>query len=200
MASNSVIMVRAIGSFTYVGRKCEIYSTQTIGRYCSFGQEVLMGAGPHPTDWLSTSPFFYRKKMFGGTEFTEDFFAAQMMEYSGVHKPGIVGNDVWIGSRAIVMAGVEIGHGAVIAAGAIVTRDVEPYTIVAGVPAKPVRKRFDEAVVARLLASEWWRVKPTLLKGLDYSDVGLMLDKVEHIKLTEYDWEYRPLTVTVTVI
>lgn len=198
VASNCILMVREIGSFTYIGRKCELYSTNLIGRYCSFGQEILMGAGPHPTDWLSTSSFFYRKGMFGGARLTEEFYVAQAADFVGVTKPVVVGNDVWIGSRAIIMAGVEIGHGAVIAAGAIVTKDVEPYAIVAGVPAKIIRKRFDDTVVERLLASEWWRVKPDLLKGLDYSDVELMLDHIEHVRAAEADWEYRPQKVVVS--
>ncbi|MNH49033.1 Chloramphenicol acetyltransferase [compost metagenome] len=119
------------------------------------------------------------------------------MNYSAVEKSVTIGHDVWIGSRAVIMAGVSVGHGAVIAAGAIINKDVEPYTIVGGVPGKPIRKRFDEQTVERLLASEWWTVKPDLFKGRDYSNVADMLDEIERIKAGEDDWLYRPQSVVV---
>ena len=119
------------------------------------------------------------------------------MNYSAVEKSVTIGHDVWIGSRAVIMAGVSVGHGAVIAAGAIINKDVEPYTIVGGVPGKPIRKRFDEQTVERLLASEWWTLKPDLFKGRDYSNVADMLDEIERIKAGEDDWLYRPQSVVV---
>ncbi|MNQ76221.1 Chloramphenicol acetyltransferase [compost metagenome] len=197
IAGGSLVMARKIGSFTYIGRKTEIYSTGSIGRYCSFGQEILVGLGPHPTDWLSTSTFFYRKNMWSGSPLVDEFYAANEMNYSAVEKSVTIGHDVWIGSRAVIMAGVSVGHGAVIAAGAIINKDVEPYTIVGGVPGKPIRKRFDEQTVERLLASEWWTVKPDLFKGRDYSNVADMLDEIERIKASEDDWLYRPQSVVV---
>lgn len=200
ISGGCIIMTRKIGSFSYIGRKCEVYSTHSIGRYCSLGQEILIGLGPHPTDWLSTSTFFYRKNMWAGSPLVDEFYASQEVNFQAIQRPVIIGNDVWIGSRAVVMAGVHIGHGAVVASGAIVTKDVEPYSIVGGVPAKPLRKRFDDATVERLLASEWWRVRPDLIKGLDYSDVSAMLDRIDGIKASSDDWEYRPRTVTVGAV
>lgn len=197
IAGGALVMAKAIGSFTYVGKRCELYSTGEIGRYCSFGQEILFGLGPHPTDWLSTSTFFYRKKMWAGAPLVDDFYAANEVKFSGVSKPVTIGHDVWIGSRANIMAGVSIGHGAIVAAGAVVNRDVEPYTIVGGVPGKPIRKRFDDATIDRLLASEWWTIKPNLLQGCDYANVSGMLDEIERIKATSSDWLYRPKSVTL---
>jgi acetyltransferase-like isoleucine patch superfamily enzyme len=200
ISGGCIIMTRAIGSFTYIGRKCEVYSTHSIGRYCSLGQEILIGLGPHPTDWLSTSTFFYRKSMWAGAPMIDEFYASHEVDFKAVTRPVVIGNDVWIGSRAVVMAGVHIGHGAVVASGAVVTKDVEPYSIVAGVPAKPIRKRFDDATVGRLLASEWWRVRPDLIKGLDYSDVNAMLAQISRIKSASDDWEYKPQAVTVGAV
>lgn len=197
IGEGGVLMVKSIGAFTYTGRGCEVYSTASIGRYCSLGQEILIGAGQHPTDWLSTSTFFYRKNRWVGTPLTNEFYAAQTKTFDAVKALVVIGNDVWIGSRAVIMAGVTIGHGAIIAAGAVVTRDVEPYAIVGGVPARPIRKRFDEETVARLLASEWWRVKPTLLKGMDYSDVKAMLDEVARIRASGEEWEFQPRAANV---
>lgn len=200
ISGGCIIMTREIGSFTYIGRKCEVYSTHSIGRYCSLGQEILVGLGPHPTDWLSTSTFFYRKNMWAGSPMIDEFYASHDVEFEAIKRPVVIGNDVWIGSRAVVMAGVQVGHGAVVASGAVVTKDVEPYSIVAGVPAKPMRKRFDEITVERLLASEWWRVRPELIKGLDYSDVNGMLDQICRIKSASATWEYKPQAVTVGTV
>ncbi|NSY19772.1 CatB-related O-acetyltransferase [Neorhizobium sp. AL 9.2.2] len=196
IASKTIVMIRSFGSFSYLGRGCEIYSTESVGRYCSFGQEILAGAGPHPTNWLSTSTFFYRKKMFAGHPEVDEFYSGEQPAFTTDSRQIKIGNDVWIGSRAIILSGVSIGHGAVIAAGAIVTKDVDPYCIVAGVPAKPIRKRFNDPTVDRLLESGWWDVKPSSLKGLDFTDVEKTLDEIDRIKQTQ-GWEYKPKLLTL---
>ncbi|MBE1533184.1 CatB-related O-acetyltransferase [Actinomadura algeriensis] len=122
-----------------------------IGRYCAIasGTRFLMAGAEHPTMGVSTFPF----TMFGGewTERTLDIVTGM---------PGrgdtVVGNDVWFGYRSIVMPGVRIGDGAIIAAGAVVTADVPPYTIVGGNPARTIRRRFDDADVDRLRRAAWW--------------------------------------------
>lgn len=191
IGDDDVIMVKEVGSFTYFGRKSEFYSVLSIGRYCSFGQEILTGLGPHPTDWLSTSTFFYRKKMWLGSPEVVEFYDAHQIDFASNPKQITIGNDVWIGSRAIILAGVKIGHGAIIAAGAVVTKDVQPYAIVAGVPANLLRYRFNENTIQKLLDSEWWNVNPSLIKGMDYSNIPLMLNKLEEIQSLE-GWEYQP--------
>ncbi|MFI1422644.1 CatB-related O-acetyltransferase [Streptomyces sp. NPDC020731] len=122
-----------------------------IGRYCAIatGTRFLMAGADHPTMGVSTFPF----TMFGGewAERTLDIV-------TGMPSRGdtVVGNDVWFGHRSTVMPGVRIGDGAIIAAGAVVTADVPPYTIVGGNPARPIRQRFDDADVDRLLRAAWW--------------------------------------------
>lgn len=122
-----------------------------IGKYCAIasGATFLMAGAEHPTMGLSTYPF----TMFGGqwAERTLDLV-------TGMPSRGdtVIGNDVWIGYRATVLPGVRIGDGAIIAAGAMVTADVPPYTIVGGNPAKPIRARFDDADVDALLRAAWW--------------------------------------------
>ncbi|MEU4643727.1 CatB-related O-acetyltransferase [Micromonospora sp. NPDC023814] len=122
-----------------------------IGRYCAIaaGTRFLMAGADHPTMGVSTFPF----TIFGGewTERTVDIVTAMPSRGDTV-----VGNDVWLGFQATVMPGVRIGDGAIIAAGAVVTADVPPYTIVGGNPARPIRHRFDDTDIGRLLRAAWW--------------------------------------------
>ncbi|MGW6296298.1 CatB-related O-acetyltransferase [Streptomyces sp. NPDC055058] len=122
-----------------------------IGRFCAVasGTRFLMAGAEHPTMGVSTYPF----TMFGGewTDRTLDLVTAMPSRGDTV-----VGNDVWFGYGATVMPGVRIGDGAIIAAGAVVTADVPPYTVVGGNPARPIRQRYSDAEVALLLEAAWW--------------------------------------------
>lgn len=121
-----------------------------IGKFCSIacGARFLMGSANHTMGSLSSYPF---------PLFYEAWEHGIPVEQAWDHKGDIViGNDVWIGYEAVVLAGVTVGDGAVIGARAVVTKDVPPYTIVGGVPARPIRKRFPEEVVASLMELQWW--------------------------------------------
>lgn len=132
--TGSTVNSSRIGSFSYIGKGCFVQNA-TVGRYCSIASEVVIGPGKHPLDLFSTSPVFYRKRnVFGRQVVQKD---ADFQEYA----PVIIGNDVWIGVRAVILDGVHIGDGAVIAAGAVVTKDVEPFTLVGGVPARVIGER-----------------------------------------------------------
>jgi len=120
----------------------------SIGNYCSIAPYAQIGMPNHPTHFLSTSPFLYGS--FGASD--RDASLDEMPS------PPSIGHDVWIGSGANILQGVVIGHGAVIGAGAVVTRHVTPYTIVAGVPARPIRRRFPDATCDKLLRFEWWKL------------------------------------------
>ncbi|KRA40176.1 type B chloramphenicol O-acetyltransferase [Devosia sp. Root635] len=121
-----------------------------VGSFCSIGSGaafIMAGNQGHRHDWASSFPFFYMPEM--------PEFAGALDAFAPAGDT-VIGNDVWIGTEAIVMPGVRIGHGAVIGTRALVTRDVEPYTIIGGNPGKPIRKRFDDAQIAMLLEMAWW--------------------------------------------
>ena len=144
----------AVGAWTYGRPKVrfsESGASLTIGRYGSIadGVEILLG-GNHRTDWATTYPF---------PALADQWPEAAGIEGSHTTRGNVsIGHDVWLGSQCMVLSGVSIGTGAVVAARAVVTRDVPPYAIVAGNPAKLLRLRFDEAKIADLLASRWWEL------------------------------------------
>lgn len=130
----SIINSSRIGAYTYICPNSSIQNA-TIGRYCSIAPDVVIGPGRHPLGGFSTSPVFYRKDNPLGESFVSE--NTEFAEYL----PVIIGNDVWIGTRAIILDGVKIGDGAVVAAGAVVTKDVPPFAIVGGIPARQIGER-----------------------------------------------------------
>lgn len=149
LLENSIINNSEIHSYTYLGKNCLVQNT-SIGRFCSIANEVLIGLGNHPLDLLSTSPLFYRiNNPLQIILIKKDI---DLIEY----KPISIGNDVWIGTRAIIMDGVSIGHGVVIAANSVVTKDVPPYAVVGGVPAKIIKYRFSTEKIEEIIKTKWW--------------------------------------------
>lgn len=152
-----------------------------IGKYCSIGAHVCLGLTQHPKDCLTTHGFIANKTnpRFGGDldvgenviDFPEDKLRA----------PITIGNDVWIGYRAIIMDGVTIGDGAIIAAGAIVTKDVPSYEIWGGVPAKPIGKRFSDIPeqAKKLLELKWWDYPPGFVTKLPFADIDKCIKILE---------------------
>ncbi|WP_457095916.1 CatB-related O-acetyltransferase [Lysobacter sp. P5_B9] len=145
----ALILNSTVSSYTYVGRRSHVQNAK-IGSFCSVANDVVIGPGVHPVERFSTSPLFYKKR----NTFRIELVSSDT--YGDEYRPVKIGNDVWIGARAIVMGGVAIGHGAVVAANSVVTKDVPPYAIVGGVPARVIRYRFSEAKIQRLLELRWW--------------------------------------------
>lgn len=142
-----------IGSFTSVGRNSKI-SNSEIGRFCAISWNVTINAISHPLDRLTTSAFPYVAYL-GFVKINSN---------SNFKKKVVIGSDVWIGANVIIMPGVKIGDGAVIGAGSVVTKDISPYTIVAGVPAKKIRQRFKEDIVDKLCLLRWWDLDASTIK------------------------------------
>ncbi len=162
--SQSTTQVLEIGAYSYVRSGSRLLSIAEIGRYCSIGRNVTLGLNPrnHPLNWVSTS-----------TQFSRD--------YNRKVSPLRIGHDVWIGDNAVIMADINIGHGAVIGCNAIVTKDVEPYQIVAGNPARPIRLRFDEQTIAKLLAGQWWLYTRKELDTIDFENVDEFFRKASSL-------------------
>ncbi|KQT53457.1 hypothetical protein ASG52_04900 [Methylobacterium sp. Leaf456] len=175
----------SIGSFSY--GVSGHFNNVTIGRYVSIGEEVQMGRGDHSIAWLSTSPFFYLREdiLDVGRDFAEaEAYHAFRPDTTGAApfvqgRTIVIENDVWVGHRAYIRPGVRIGTGAIVGAHAVVTRDVPPYAVVVGNPARIARYRFDEALIARLLASKWWTLAPWQLEGIDLSRPAESIDLLE---------------------
>ena len=146
---NTILRDCSVGRFTYFAADSVILNSQ-IGAFCSIGPEIRIGLGRHPTrDYVSTYPSFYSPHPSGRITFG---VSTDFPEYLPIE----IGNDVLISSRCIILDGVKIGDGAIVGAGAVVTRDVADYTVVAGSPARVVRRRFTDEKIAFLRELRWW--------------------------------------------
>lgn len=145
-----------LGDYSYVGIGSTLHNT-TIGRYCSIADKLVCGLPNHSLSLLSTSPLFTMRS--NGTHYS---WTNESLYYTA---PKVkIGNDVWIGYGVTIVNNITVGDGAVIAAGSVVTKDVPPYAIVGGVPAKILRYRFDEDIRKTLLKLEWWNLPEDILK------------------------------------
>lgn len=181
-----------IGAFSYLvsGFFCAV----SIGRYCSIGRDVQIGRQSHPIDWLSTSPFTYMKsdRVLRASERFSDILIDTPPELS--IRPTslvrtIIGNDVWIGHGAMIMPGVNVGTGSIVAAGAVVTKDVPNYAIVGGNPAKIIRYRVPEKYIERLLESKWWEYPPVLVNNLVVENIEDTLNNIDKLRLSGEKYE-----------
>jgi len=133
--------------YSFCGYDCEIYHAN-IGAFTSIASGVVIGGARHPMEWVSMSPVFYAGRDSVRTKFAEHVLVAP--------DPVNIGNDVWIGRAAILLSGISVGDGAVVGAGSVVTKDVPPYAIVAGNPAKLIRYRFANEVIEKMMEIKWW--------------------------------------------
>lgn len=153
------VLSSQIGRFTYVQSSSEIISTD-IGPFCSISKNVLVGAAEHPISEVSTSPIFY-----DASQPLPLFLTSRKFVDSTILRTSI-GADTWIGANCVIRSGVSIGVGAVIGASSVITKDVEPYSIVVGTPGREVGKRFNQDVISQLISSNWWDFDESILLKL----------------------------------
>lgn len=170
---NTILCNSKIDSYTYIQKYSTVFNAE-IGKFCSIATGVSISPGSHNTNRVSTHPSFFDNSTPLPLVFAEE------KEIVSIKRTKI-GDDVWIGERAILLDGINIGIGAVVAAGAVVTKDVAPYTIVGGVPAKEIKKRFSENEIEQLLASKWWLKPEKWLKENHtyFTDVKLFLELIK---------------------
>ncbi|MCB9222394.1 MAG: CatB-related O-acetyltransferase [Ignavibacteria bacterium] len=177
IGSNTTLFKTHIGDFSYISHNSSINNT-TIGKYCSIAHNVTIGTASHPTkEFVSTHPIFFSTlKQCGITYVNQDF-------YKEFNDKITIGNDVWIGMNTIIIKEVNIGDGAIIAAGSIITKDVQPYTIVAGIPGKVIKERFTHDQKQFLLSDKWWNKDEYWIKN----NYTLFQDITQYIKANNED-------------
>jgi phosphonate metabolism protein (transferase hexapeptide repeat family) len=155
------VLESELGDYSYLAGTDGVVSYTKIGKFCSIASHAVINPGNHPMERVTQHHCTYRRRRYGFDE-TDDDSVFDRRRNGGCR----IENDVWIGNGAKVMAGVTIGTGSVLAAGCVVTHDVAPYEVVAGVPARVIRMRFDPEIVERLLRIAWWDWdRETLKKG-----------------------------------
>lgn len=150
-----------VGYATTLGINNYLFGNVSIGKYCQIGIDVAIHSTNHPVHYLSTY-------------INENLFDKELASLK-TNKEIIIGNDVWIGHGVIILSGVTIGNGAIIAAGSVITNDVESYSIVAGIPAKEIKKRFSDSIIKEIEDLKWWdkskseleKIKPLFFKNFE---------------------------------
>ena len=154
--AGSQVINSSMNKYSFCGYDCKILNCD-IGAFCSIADGVIIGGAQHPIQWVSTSPVFYKGK---------DSVAKKYSEFERPKsKRTKVGNDVWIGERVLIKGGVEIGDGAIIGMGSVVTKSVGAYEIWAGNPARFIRMRFSNNIVQGLIKSSWWDLDDAVLQN-----------------------------------
>lgn len=168
-----------MGYASYIS-DCSFIKNTVIGRYTCIANEVMTVAGNHPLSLVSVHPAFYsvaHKPSYVKQSKFENFNYIDPEKKISVK----IGNDVWIGARAMLLEGIIIGDGAVVAAGAVVTKDVPPYAIVGGVPAKIIKYRFKEETIQKLLNLKWWEKGQIWIRNhaYDFDDVEKLFVNIQ---------------------
>jgi acetyltransferase-like isoleucine patch superfamily enzyme len=157
----------------------------SVGNFTSIGARTSLNPFNHPTDWLSIHEFQYHKNAFNWVDEYRDMERLDYQDAPGARTTVAIGNDVWVGHNANVLAGVSISDGAILGAGTVVTKDVAAFAIMVGVPAHVVRFRFNDRQIGRLLRLRWWDLPLSRLSGLPFNEIERCLDRLEEIRARE---------------
>ncbi|SFB59643.1 hypothetical protein SAMN03159496_05570 [Rhizobium sp. NFR07] len=182
--------VQEVGAFTYMGgRDSNLRHVRRIGRFCSIGPALIAGSAEHDLSQISTHSLLQGHWSRAWPELLTDFHLRQdQIDHSRkaylantIHRsrPIEIGSDVWIGDGVFIARGVTIGDGAAVAARSVVVKDVPPYAVVGGAPAREIRLRFEEEAVEKLLSLRWWDYGPEILADCDWTNVSRCIASLE---------------------
>lgn len=166
----------SMGAFSYT--HSTLPHRVRVGRYTSIAGGLKVMGADHPTQWASTSPVFYNRKLMMNTFEEDQKVSGHSQKFQQNNRDIVIGNDVWVGAHVTLARGVTIGDGAIIASNSVVTKNVAPFTIVGGVPAKTIKPRFEDATSDRLMRSQWWQYSPDQLSDLDMTNPRCFADEV----------------------
>ena len=157
-----------LGAYSYMNEDGYIRGPVFIGRFCSIGRRVSIGAGMHSFSGISSHPLLSSGSI-------RQIYSKEEIEYLGLKERTtsgvIIGSDVWIGDGVVILPGVTIGEGSVIGANSVVNKDIAPYSVIGGLPARLLRHRFSEGICTALSASNWWEYDLDVIKAINYKNV-----------------------------
>lgn len=167
-----------LGAFSYANSA--LSHEWSIGRYCSIGRGVTVMGPEHPVDRVSSSPFTYSLGLPSLTAYFEDTNQApyRPRRFAGKLATVSLGHDVWVGNEVLFARGVRVGDGAIVAARAVVTRDVPPFSIVGGIPARVIRMRFPDETLEKIAGSSWWQYGPDVIVKADPTKPDAFADRL----------------------
>lgn len=197
LRNTEVYVANHIGCYSDI-RGGVIRSCKSIGRFCSFAPGVTIGMGQHPTNYLSTHNFQYEESWAFNSFWDEAIeFETKKAPRPPRKRPPTIGNDVWLGNNVTVQQDVTIGDGAIVASGSVVTKNVPPYAIVGGVPAKLIRFRFEDNTIERLMSIQWWNYTLNSLRDIEFDNIEVALQQLEERKEQGLLIERAPTLISV---
>ena len=169
--------IEHVGKCTYSNTDLFIACQETkISSFCSIGMRVVIGHGNHPLNFLSTSPYLYFDELnykYPNQVTHSEFWKCEPVE---------IGNDVWIGDGVFIKNGIKIGDGAILGKRAVITKDIPPYAIVAGCPAKVIKYRFNEEIINELLKLKWWELDDDIIKKIPYDNIDSAIKFLKEVR------------------
>lgn len=183
----------SMGAFSYTGST--LPANVSVGRYCSIAKGLTVMGNRHPLERISTSPAFYTRAVMMKSYEKDLNISSRYTPFS--YTPGkiTIGNDVWIGENVTLGHGISIGDGAVVASNAVVTKNVEPYTVVGGVPAKKIKYRFPIDVITDLRRSRWWEYGPETISKIDMTDPIVFSQRIGEVLASAEKFMPKVLTI-----
>jgi len=185
LGANARVGPNVVAGRYFAMNRDSFVANATVGSFTSIGARTSLNPFNHPHEWLSSHEFQWHKNAFKWVDEYQEFCRIDYWKTPGANEKITIGNDVWAGHNANVLGGVSVGDGAVLGAGSVVTKDVPPFAVVVGVPARVTRFRFSEQQIDRLMRVRWWDLPLSQMSGLPFDDKEDCLEQLERIRASE---------------